>query len=79
MKPIKFMLYGDELRMARVEFHRDLLPDNFDRTKIHGGGYARVDKDRNAVILSDSSFEFGPFDADKVPAEYRGMKVEIQL
>ena len=57
----KFIIYGDELIMGVVEYHRDLLPKKYDKEKILGGGrWEWIPHNYpNKVFFFGNSMEYG--------------------
>lgn len=62
MKYKKFIIYNGYILAGTVNFHRDLLPPNFDISKVYGGGLFTINNDE--IILYDKSYEFGRYDKD---------------
>lgn len=52
----KFIVEGDCLILSNCTYHKELITD---LAQVRGGGLFRFDKDDNAFILSDKSFDFG--------------------
>ena len=65
MKQLKFIvLEGDlnsKFRVGIVEFHSDLLSikERSGKTRILGGGHINIDYDRNLIIFTGRSYDFG--------------------
>ena len=66
MKPKKFLIYGNELLLGRVNLHKHLLPDNADYSKIWGGGMFEVDRENKVLKLYGESMDFGRFSEEKL-------------
>lgn len=61
MKPSKFVIYEGKIILGRVDYHKDLLPPNYDVTKIDGGGVFTYCRENKVIVLSGSSHDFGRF------------------
>lgn len=51
----KFIIYNNEIRMGVVEYHKELLPKNYDKSLIKGGGRWEWNKE----LFGDKIFFFG--------------------
>lgn len=84
MKVNKFVIYKNEIRLGRVEFHRELLPDGYNRVDVYGGGIFIIDTETKTVYLSGSSMDFGHFDRSKIEGatitnpHLQGYKIQCQ-
>lgn len=65
LKP-KFIIYDGEFLLGMVYLHEHLLPDKYDREKVCGGGYFKIDQDRKIVKVHGKSYDFGKFDEPKL-------------
>ncbi|MCD8293160.1 MAG: hypothetical protein LUC23_05300 [Prevotellaceae bacterium] len=78
MEQPKFILTNrGYLRLGMVRMHKDLLRAG---EACYGGGFYEFDYVGNQLILSGSSFDFGPpkwswIDRLKVPAAYKGLAI----
>jgi len=52
----KFIIADDQLIMGHVELHRELIKDT---SKIVGGGWWYINKERTKAYLYSKSFDFG--------------------
>jgi hypothetical protein len=66
MLPNKFLIYDNEILLGRVEYHKHLLPDNFDMSLIYGGGRFILNYEDRTISLYGESFDFGKFDRELV-------------
>lgn len=55
----KYIIYDNELIIGRVTYHKELLPDDFDKRKVLGGGSWRNDKVKKIVCFFGESYDFG--------------------
>ena len=82
MRHPKFIIYGNELRIGRVDLHKQLLPEQPDLSKVYGGGLWRIDKEAKRLHLSGRSHDFGRFDESRaltceLPARLADFQVVI--
>lgn len=59
----KFIIQGENLIMAKCQFHKQLATDI---DEVKGGGAFRYDKENNAFIFSGASHDFGPADLEDI-------------
>lgn len=74
MPPQKFVIYDGKLLLGRINFHKDLLPEGYDKSLVKGGGLFDYDLDAEIIYFYGESHDFGPFDAElvmNVPFEAR--------
>jgi hypothetical protein len=57
----KFMIYDNVIIVGKVEFHQDLLPKDFDMSKVYGGGMFDILNENKKIILYGKSEKFGRF------------------
>lgn len=62
LDPIKFILYKGEFLIARVRFHKDMLPEGYDKSDVAGGGFAEMDNDNKVIKVRGKSEDFGYYD-----------------
>lgn len=67
MKPSKFIIYGNEILLGRVNFHKDLLPEGYNIGIVRGGGLFILNHEDRTIKLYGESFDFGPFNPDVIP------------
>ena len=80
LRPIKFIIYQGELLIARVDFHRELLPEEYSKGDVKGGGFAIVNSEERTLEVSGKSEEFGYYDQDlinsvKLPKRLSGFSI----
>ena len=61
MKPQKFMIYDGLIYLGRVNFHKELLPERPDYTRIFGGGMFEIDRENQTIRMYGYSSDFGSF------------------
>lgn len=66
----KFIVEGDNLIIAKVTFHKDLV---IDKDQVKGGGWWKRDGD--IFILHGSSFDFGSAKVEDIKAAVDARKV----
>ncbi len=57
----KFIIYGDDILMGRVAYHRSLLPDHIDYRLVRGGGLFRISMADKSILFYGESVDFGQF------------------
>lgn len=80
-KPIipKYVMYEGILRMGfNVNFHRDLLPKDWVKEKVQGGGRVALDLDKKALLFYCLSAEFNECEKgaiiEALPKSYFGAR-----
>ena len=66
LKRPKFIIYKGEIRLGLVIFHKDLLPESYDKSLVAGGGTFVIDKENESITFSGKSYDFGKFDEELV-------------
>lgn len=63
-RKMKFVIYDGEIHMGKVFFHKDLLPDDYEKSKVFGGGIFEIRDD--TLIFKGESHDFGKFNEEMV-------------
>jgi len=66
MKPQKFIIYGNEILLGRVSYHKELLPDKPNYRLIFGGGLFKIDHEEKTITLYGESMDFGKYCQEKL-------------
>lgn len=61
----KFIIEGDVLVIAKCKYHKELVHD---KEKVKGGGWWRLDKETNTMILDGDSHDFGAAKVEDIKA-----------
>lgn len=62
----KFIIYDDILIIRKVTFHKELLGDVYDKSKVKGGGMFKFDFESKTFTLFGESVDFGQATFDDI-------------
>lgn len=62
----KFIIYDDILIMRKVTFHKELLGEEYDKTKVKGGGGFKYNNETNNFTFFGESYDFGAASFDDI-------------
>ena len=56
----KYLLYDGKIRMGfSIDYHNELLPKDYDKALIKGGGRIDIDRENKRILFYGISAEFG--------------------